>query len=43
MSDLILMFLYYEELQSETYLYEEWRMYEKLMRDLSKVIESFCE
>jgi len=43
MSDLILMCLYYDEMMSETYLYEEYRMYEALLRDLLRTIESLYE
>ena len=43
MSDLIMMYLYYEDLKAVTYLYEEYRMYEKLLRDLSRMIEAFVD
>lgn len=43
MSDLIMLYLYYEDLKAVTYLYEEYRMYEKILRDLSNLIESFID
>jgi len=43
MSDLIMLYLYYEDLMAVTYLYEEYRMYEKILRDLSNLIESFVD